>query len=329
MSQSTYGNYAGNHGPYDLFTERYIAATGYSPRQQHNGWTYGRCPVPAHDDKNPSFAYRMGDRGVIVNCQAGCAEIDIIHAVGLSWAQLFAAPPPERRSDTDDDWMPCAIDGGPRHRAVASYPYRDESGIVLYTVVRCALKGDGCQGFRQWRPDPTSKSGKRWSLGDIPRVPYRLPEIKKAVARDQVIWITEGEKDVHALIERRGSGIEATCNVQGAGGAKWLPSFAPHFEGADVCIVADRDEAGKRHANLVAAALAPHARAIRIVQSRHGKDAADHFAGGGHTGNFTVTYDSNPSPATGEPHLGPWADTGPAAVALDLNGQTWRPIDGR
>lgn len=312
MSQSTYSVSASNHEPYDLFTERYIATTGYNPKQQHNGWTYGRCPVPAHDDKNPSFAYRMGDRGVIVNCQAGCAEIDIIHAVGLTWTQLFATPAPATTRDADNDWMPCAIDGGPRHRAVASYPYRDETGTVLYTVVRCALKGDGCQGFRQWRPDPSSKSGKRWSLGDIPRVPYRLPEIKKAIARDQVIWITEGEKDVHALIKRRG--IEATCNTQGAGGAKWLPSFAPHFENADVTIVTDRDEAGTRHTKLMVAELAPRVRSLRVVQARHGKDAADHFAGGGHTGDFLVTHDTHP--------VGKKSD-------LNLNDNTWSPTNGR
>ena len=40
-----------------------------------------------------------------------------------------------------------------------------------------------------------------WKLGDIRRVPYRLPELIEAIANGYVIAIVEGEKDADALLE--------------------------------------------------------------------------------------------------------------------------------
>jgi hypothetical protein len=268
---------------------RLYEVTGHVPRG-YGANRSARCP--AHDDRNPSLSVGVGRDGVVViRCHGGpqCPIEDIMAALDLPMSALWPADQQRRNSPHDDRWMPCG------HDKVAEYLYRDESDTVLYGVARCALKGRGCQGFRQWRPDSTARSGRRWSLyadGDLAvrLVPYRLPEVLAAKRDERVVMICEGEKDVEALRAR--PGIVATCNPMGAG--KWRPDFAQFFHGTDVSIVADRDEPGRRHAEAVVANLMPVARSIYVVQARHGKDAADHIAAGGHIGDFITAWEPKP-----------------------------------
>ncbi|MGJ6963271.1 hypothetical protein ACSDR0_15300 [Streptosporangium sp. G11] len=279
---------------YAHILERIYEVTGHVPRGSATERS-ARCP--AHDDRQPSLQVGMKQDGVVVlNCHGGakCPTEDIMAALDLPMSALWPAEMQEQRrqrnSDRYDRWMPCS------HDKVAEYLYRDEHGTVLYGVARCALKGNGCQGFRQWRPDPSKKSGRRWSLrGDdgeiaVRLVPYQLPEVIAAVRDERVVMICEGEKDVEALQAR--PLITATCNPMGAG--KWLLEFAQYFHGADVCIVADRDEPGRRHAQAVVDNLTPVARTIYVVQAAHGKDASDHLAAGGTTGDFVEVWAPKP-----------------------------------
>ena len=57
-----------------------------------------------------------------------------------------------------------------RRELVATYPYTDEHGVLLYEVLRFEPKD-----FRQRRPD--GNGGWISSLGDVRRVPYHLPEL--------------------------------------------------------------------------------------------------------------------------------------------------------
>lgn len=38
----------------------------------------GMCRCPAHQDSTPSLSIRQGDRGILVNCFAGCASEDVL-----------------------------------------------------------------------------------------------------------------------------------------------------------------------------------------------------------------------------------------------------------
>ncbi|WP_173266530.1 toprim domain-containing protein [Streptomyces pacificus] len=234
--------------------------------------TRGLC----HDGDSPStVAISRIQGGVGVFCHKCQGNADFLAAIGWTEADLFDEPLPERQRDrpADDMWIPCKERG---HKRVAQYLYRGENGAVVHGVTRCDHK---C--FAQWRPEPTAKSGRRWSLNDqqgnrlVRVVPYRLPEILKAKTNDRVVWICEGEKDAHALVDH---GLVATCNAGGAG--KWTAEHAQFLEGMDVTIVADRDEPGRRHAEHVVETLIGLARSIYVVQAKAGKDAADHFAAG-------------------------------------------------
>jgi hypothetical protein len=158
------------------------------------------------------------------------------------------------------------------HRIVATYPYRDEAGELLFEVVRREPKD-----FRQRRPD--GAGGWTWSIKGVRMVPYHLPDLIEALAQDRTIYIVEGEKDVDRL---RRDGIAATCNPGGAG--KWRDDLAPIFDGADVVILPDNDEAGREHAAKVARSLAKVAARIRVVElpglPRKG-DVSDWYAAGG------------------------------------------------
>ena len=131
----------------------------------------------------------------------------------------------------------------------AVYDYTDETGKVLYQVIRKVGKK-----FVQRRPD---NGGWVWGLGDTRRVPYRLEKLRNA----DFCVIAEGEKDVLSL-ERLG--LCAACNNGGAGNFK--PELAQYFAGKHVAIFPDNDEPGRDHALKVAELLSPVAKSVKIIE---------------------------------------------------------------
>ncbi len=141
--------------------------------------------------------------------------------------------------------------------------------------------------FPQRRRDASRPSGWAWKLGEVRRVPYRLPRVLAAIRDGEPVWIVEGEKDVHAL---EAAGVVATCNPGGAG--KWRDEYAEIFRGAAVAIIADADAPGREHAAAVARSLEDVAAAVDVRESATGKDVSDHLAAGNRLGdlrNFVVT----------------------------------------
>jgi len=134
----------------------------------------------------------------------------------------------------------------PQRQIVATYPYTDEHGKLLFEVIRYSPKS-----FAQRRADGT------WKLGDVRRVLYRLPEVLAA----ECVYLVEGEKDVETL---RGLGLTATCNPHGAG--KWRDHYAQSLAGKLVVILPDNDDEGRRHALRAAQSLLPVARGVKLVE---------------------------------------------------------------
>jgi 5S rRNA maturation endonuclease (ribonuclease M5) len=204
---------------------------------------------PAHADRVPSLSIGSGaDDRVLLHCQAGCELTDVLASLDLTAGDLFAA------------------DGN--GRPAVEYVYTDAAGEVVMKVARRPGKR-----FAQARPD--GSGGWVWNLQGVERVLYRLPRVLAGVALEQTVYIAEGEKDVAAL-ER--AGVIATTNPGGAG--KWRPAYSKALAGGDIIIIADRDEAGRRHAEDVARSLVKQKCAVRIVEAAEGKDAHDHLAAG-------------------------------------------------
>ncbi|HEY1958604.1 MAG TPA: AAA family ATPase [Polyangiaceae bacterium] len=169
-------------------------------------------------------------------------------------------------------------------KPAATYLYRDERGAHLLDVCRYEPKD-----FRQRAPDGT------WKTAGIRRVLYRLPEL---LASEGPVFVVEGEKDVDAL---RALGLVATCNPMGAGKWKHVADHAREaLAGRDVIVIADRDEAGRKHAADVWASLADVAQSVVVSEVAEGKDASDWIAAGATAGDFLrlepVTHAAPASP---------------------------------
>jgi hypothetical protein len=187
------------------------------------------------------------------------------------------------------------IDRAPRSvhsdkpRIISIYDYADERGDLLFQVVRYDPKD-----FRQRRPD--GRGGWISSLGETRRVLYRLPELRAAIAFDEVVYVVEGEKDVDALGAKK---LVATCNPGGAG--KWRSEYSECLRGADVVIIGDNDPAGRNHAQQVAGALNGIAKRVRVVdiakvwqECPEKGDISDWFEAGGIAEEFAVIVSELP-----------------------------------
>lgn len=159
-----------------------------------------------------------------------------------------------------------------KDRIVAIYDYTDEARRLLFQVVR-----KNPRAFVQRRPN--CNGGWIWNKENVRSVPYRLPELLEAVSLDRTVYIVEGEKDVETLVEK---GLDATCNAGGAG--KWSMEFGEFLKGADVVVIPDNDEVGRKHADAVLKSLTGKAKRIRRLElpglSAKG-DVSDWFGAGG------------------------------------------------
>lgn len=169
----------------------------------------------------------------------------------------------------------------------ATYDYRDESGSLLFQVVRKTGKR-----FRQRVPD--GRGGWEWKLGDVRRVLYKLPDLL-ADDGERPVYIPEGEKDVDTLIAK---GCAATCNPGGAGKWNTVPEARTALAGRDVIIIADNDDVGRKHALDVLTSLQSVAATVRVVSAPAPyKDVTEMLQAGGKLADLVdVAEGETPAP---------------------------------
>ncbi len=226
-------------------------------KEVNGGWM---AFCPAHEDKDPSLRISQGDDGrVLIKCFAGCDTANVLAAIGLKFKDLF----PNNGHKNDDaggiDWN--AKIGGrkkrnkqPKAAPAPTYTYTDVDGKPLFGVIRTKDKK-----FPQCRPD--GKGGWWYGLDGIKPVLYRLPEIIKAVETGETVFIPEGEKDVNNLAQL---GLVATTNPMGAG--KWRKHYNEVLAGADVVILPDADDPGRKHAQDIARNLHGVAASVKVLE---------------------------------------------------------------
>jgi len=203
----------------------------------------------AHKDDTPSLSVRDMPDGTAVNCFSGCKEEEILAAVNLTWRDLRPG----------------------RGGIEAVFKYHDEENRLLYEVVKIR-KADGDVIY-----PPRLPGAGEYGIGDVRRVPYRLPELIAADPSNPVL-IPEGEKDVETLRKR---GFISTTNMGGASkgktsnSKKWLTEFNGFFRDRDVVLLPDNDEPGKDRVQFIAESLAGIARSIRIVDLPGVKEKGD------------------------------------------------------
>lgn len=210
-------------------------------RQAGREW---RGPCPVHGGKDDNFAV-SAETG-LAQCHSQCKRGWDLISLEMELERVAFPKAKARVFQTigrpDIPWDEQDI--------VATYDYTDETGALLYQVVRKYPKK-----FMQRRPAPGG--GWIWGIKGLTRVPYRLPRVAAA----QCVFIVEGEKDVHTL---EGIGLTATCNNGGAG--NFEADLVRWFAGKRVAILPDNDDPGRDHALKVAALVAPVAGSVKIVE---------------------------------------------------------------
>jgi len=211
-----------------------------------------RCPF--HDDRNPSLSFNT-EKGGVWQCHAGCGGGGMIDFE----QKLNGGSREEARARLEEVMNADHLFESLRARPVAVYKYVDAQGQLLFEKLRYEPKR-----FVQRRP--VGNGHYEYKLDGIEKPLYRLPEL--LIANE--IFVCEGEKDcdnVLAAFAERAIGnvrIAATTNFGGAG--KWSDEDSKYFAGKRVVILADNDEAGRRHAEMVARSVQKFAVGVKVVE---------------------------------------------------------------
>jgi hypothetical protein len=247
--------------------ERLLQALPGVQKTGANSWK-ARCPN--HDDRVPSLSVKKADNGkILVRCLAGCDTSAVLAKIGLRFSDLF----PQWAHDQSEE-------------PLATYDYCDADGNLVHQTVRYANKK-----FRQRRPD--GNGGWIWNLRGIKLQLYHYPELLGADASEPVYYV-EGEKDADKLCAL---GFVATCNPMGAG--KWssvADDAAKTLNGRHDVVIADKDDPGRQHAQVVAQSLQAHAASVKVIElpGDDVKDASDWIAAGGTADELRAIVDSAP-----------------------------------
>lgn len=247
-------------GPaFDLVLDR-LRAAGRSVTMAGTGKARSSCPAHDGDNKSALSIMDTADR-VNLHCFTGnCDGADILTALGLQIRDRYHAP---------------------KGDVLATYTYPDG-----FYIKRMLGKNRDGKDFR---------SAPRWA--DRLRPLYRGDQLSDAIASGAVVYLVEGEEDVHAL-EAAMPDVMATSAPHGAHNFD-VVDVEP-LRGAKVVAVVDRDEnhEGDAWASKVKSRLAGVASTLRFVQSAAGKDAADHVAADHGPDDFVPTEvaDVEPEP---------------------------------
>jgi predicted P-loop ATPase len=246
---------------------------------RESGQWKGKCPF--HEDGTPSFSVDDDKDGGVYFCH-GCSERgDAFRFLEKTRGLSFIDAAKELAGRAGVELVSeVARTGDPQ--LVATYPYVEADGTHIFAVERWEPgfpKKDGSQRRKDYLPrlpDGTSKKSERQVL-------YRLPDVIKAVAAGELVFIVEGEKCADALAAL---GLCATTAAGGAGLRKTWPSegFAAPLARARLVLIADHDKSGREymdHVAVVVGAVAAEVRRLDLGLKEEGADVADWLAAGG------------------------------------------------
>ncbi len=210
-----------------------------------------QCQCPAHDDKHASLTITKGRKCTLFYCHAGCSVDEILGAVRLEKKDTFYDVEPR-----SPNWQ-AYVEGREKRKIEAVYNYVSINGTYAFTKIRCEGK----------KIIYGKLLNDRFTYGlghDVGRKSYKaiygsLQAINKAIAESRPIFIPEGEKDVDTLIKRG-----YTAFTYG-GVNDWQSDFAILVQGADVFMLADNDEPGKRVAETIQNDIKAVAKSSKII----------------------------------------------------------------
>ena len=152
------------------------------------------------------------------------------------------------------------------------YPYQNENKELLYSKVR-HQDSDGSKHFYFEREE---NGVTVRNINGVKKVLYRLPYVLHAIAREQTLFLVEGEKDANTLLRNK---LFATTT---SGTLEWCDDYTALLKNADVVILYDSDKTGLQRRDLLCEKLYDRVKRLRVVdlpgleyKEKHGQDISD------------------------------------------------------
>ncbi len=230
-----------------------------------------QCTCPAHDDKQASLTITKGRKCTLFYCHAGCSVDDVLRAAGLEKKDTFYDTEPR-----SPNWK-SYVESREKRRIEAVYNYVSINGEYAFTKIR--LEGKKIIYGKLQNDRFSYGLGHGTSRKSYKAVYGSLQAIKKAIADGKPILVPEGEKDTDTLVK------QGYVSFTHGGANDWQSDFATLVQGADVFILADNDEPGKRAAETIQNDIKGIARSSRIIVPMPDVPKADisDFFNAGHT----------------------------------------------
>jgi hypothetical protein len=271
--------------------------------KEHRGEFRARCPAHQGNSDN-SLSIKEGDDGrALLICHAGCNLRDIVEALGVDVVDLFAhnGHPGAAKKATRSTRGKEKIVSRDDLPDGTYYEFTSPAGEVLY------IQRHKHEYYRKVGDDLWRKG-----LEGISQVLYNLHELVDGVRAGKTIYHFEGPKDVESARERLG----VVATTSGAT-TSWKPEFKSYYVGADVVLVPDNDEPGRKYAEMVAQDLIHVARSVKVVHLADLPESGDltDWLEAGHTKEeFFVAVEAAKIYTPEEE--GPWPEPIPLEVVL-------------
>jgi len=268
-----------------------IAAALGRSRPAANGEWLASCPVVDHGqgngDRNPSLSVTDADGKLLLKCHGGCSQNDVWAAVrdlGLlpqlsEWVEPLVIrpinghhPAPVQIPRTPVQFPPAPV----QLHLTGEWEYVDEHGVVLFVKQRFWTSDAKGKTYKLLRV--MDDGSRQASMQGARVIPYRLKDVIEAGLQGKPVFLCEGEKAADALAS---IGVFTSTSHTGAG--SWPAANSYLFADLNIVLVPDNDAPGYRYAFLVASALLPIAKSIRLLALPvgHTEDAFEWVAAGG------------------------------------------------
>ena len=268
-----------------------IAAALGRSRPAANGEWLASCPVVDHGqgngDRNPSLSVTDADGKLLLKCHGGCSQNDVWAAVrdlGLlpqlsEWVEPLVIRPINGHHPAPVQIPRTPVQFPPAPRQVHmtdEWEYLDEHGVVLFVKQRFWTSDTKGKTYKLLRV--MSDGTRQASMQGARVIPYRLSDVLEAKLQAKPVFICEGEKAADAL-----ASIGVFCSTSHTGAGSWPAANSTWFADLNIVLVPDNDAPGYRYASLVASALLPIAKSIRLLALPvgHTEDAFEWVAAGG------------------------------------------------
>lgn len=228
-----------------------------------------QCRCPSHPDKQASLTISKGRKCTLVRCHAGCQLNDILRAAGLEKKDTFY-----ESESREINWKHY-VESREKRKIEAVYNYVSTvTGSYVFTKIR--LEGKKML-FGILENNRFTYGLKGQNRKELKAIYGSLEAIRKAIKEGRPIFIPEGEKDVNTLVKKGYAAF--SC-----GGANdWNKNVSELCKDADVIVLADNDDPGKKLASTVVRDLKSTAKSIKIIipmPDAPKSDISDYFEAG-------------------------------------------------